>query len=150
MFNEVLSYSEVTPARWKIPSFEHHRSPGTRPLSALPNERFTVRTGDVPCSWCSAVSKHNPHNYLLQYPIDNESARLDTNEKSAIQHPLLHRWMILMQVIAGTLPDIMYHWISAREAETKQATGEKIIVIWTDPESAPSIGSVARKSPTPR
>ena len=36
------------------------------------------------------------------------------------------------QVRSGTLPDIMYHWMPASEADAKQESGEMIIVVWTD------------------
>lgn len=38
-------------------------------------------------------------------------------------------------VLAGNLPNIMYDWyVSWDKAEEKQASGEMVIAVWTDPK----------------
>lgn len=38
------------------------------------------------------------------------------------------------EILAGTLPDIMYDWYPWDKAEKVQASGEMLIVVWTDPK----------------
>ena len=41
---------------------------------------------------------------------------------------------VLRQILAGTLPDIMYDRYPYAKAEEKQASGEMVIVVWTNPK----------------
>jgi hypothetical protein len=42
---------------------------------------------------------------------------------------------VVRQILAGTLPDIFYDWYPYDKAEATQASGETLIVEWTDPEA---------------
>ena len=39
------------------------------------------------------------------------------------------------RVLDGTLPEIMYIWYPWAKALEKQASGEMVIVVWTDPKT---------------
>lgn len=39
----------------------------------------------------------------------------------------------------GTLPEIMYTWYPWAKALEKQASGEMVIVVWTDPKTGDSV-----------